>query len=79
MSLSTEFFEEIEMLSLFNLDNTQEGLKIHHEAAPARIGAAQRLFDKGMISLADGGYLTGHGIDAAEHTRALLNLLRKKP
>jgi uncharacterized protein (TIGR02647 family) len=76
MSLSPDFFEEIELLTLFNLDNTQEGLKIHHEASPARISAAKRLFEKDLITLSDGGYLTGHGVDAAEHARALLNVLR---
>lgn len=75
MPISSELFEEIALLSLFNLDNTQEGLKIHHEAAPARIDAARRLFDKDMITLLDGGYLTGHGVEAAEHTRKLMNLL----
>ncbi len=78
MSLSTEFLEELELLNLFNLDNTQLGLKIHHEANPARIAAAKRLFEKGMISLVDGGYLTGIGIDAAEHTQALVDVLSSK-
>lgn len=75
MSLNAEFFEELALLSLFNLDNTQAGLKIHNEADPARIAAAKRLFEKDMISLSDGGYLTGHGVEAAEHVRGLENLL----
>lgn len=75
MPLSSDFFEEIALLNLFSLENTQAGLKIHHEASPARIDAAKRLFDKDMITLADGGYLTGHGVEAAEHTKALVNLL----
>ena len=79
MPLSTEFIEEVELLSLFNPDNTQEGLKIHRDASPARIAAAKRLFEKDMISLMDGGYLTGHGIEAAEHLGALRVILRSKP
>ncbi len=76
MRLSDEFFEEIELLALFNLHNTQEGLKIHHEAAPERIAAAKRLFDKNIITLEDGGYLTPLGIEAAEHTQALMTMLQ---
>ena len=76
MSLSSDFFEELELLTLFNIDNTQEGIKIHHEASPSRIASAKRLFDKNLITLSDGGYLTAQGADAAAHARALMNILR---
>jgi uncharacterized protein (TIGR02647 family) len=76
MHLGNEFLEDLELLNLFNLETTQGGIKIHHEAAPERIAAAKRLFDKGIITLKDGGYLTPHGIEAAQHTQSLLTILR---
>ncbi|MDP4599428.1 MAG: TIGR02647 family protein [Pseudomonadales bacterium] len=77
MHLNNEFVEDVELLALFRLDSAQEGLKIHHDAAPERLSAAQRLFDKKLTSLADGGYLTPLGIQAAEHAHALLRILRE--
>jgi uncharacterized protein (TIGR02647 family) len=34
MSLTPELVAELEILALFNLDSSQEGLKIHQTAAP---------------------------------------------
>ena len=76
MHLSTEFSEELELLNLFNLESSLEGLKIHHQAAPERIASAKRLFDKNLITLSDGGYLTTLGIEAAEHAQALVRILQ---
>lgn len=76
MKLQPELVQEIEVLCLFDLDSVQQGLKVHHEADASRIEAAQRLFDKGMTSQADGGYLTDRGVEAAEHAQALLRLLQ---
>ncbi|GGH90371.1 TIGR02647 family protein [Pseudomonas fluvialis] len=76
MAYTAELIAEAELLALFNLDNTQEGLKVHHSAAPATVAAAQRLHAKGLISQADGGYLTSLGLDAAEHAQALLRILQ---
>ncbi len=75
MSYTPELVAELEILALFNLANTQEGLKVHHTAAPSAIAAAQRLHDKGLTTLNDGGYLTSLGLDAAEHAQALLTIL----
>jgi len=76
MSLSHEFLEDLELLNLFNLESSQGGIKIHHEAAPERIAAAKRLFDKNIITLEDGGYLTTLGLEAAAHTQALVTILQ---
>ena len=76
MSYPPELVAELEILALFNLANTKEGLKVHHTAAPSAIAAAQRLHDKGLTTLNDGGYLTSLGLDAAEHAQALLTILR---
>jgi uncharacterized protein (TIGR02647 family) len=75
MRLTTELLDELELLNLFSLDTSQQGLKIHHDAAPARVAAGKRLFAKGMITQSDGGYLTPLGQQASEHTHALVALL----
>ena len=75
MSLTPELVAELEILALFNLDSSQEGLKIHQTAAPKAIAAAQRLFEKELIDQPDGGYLTSLGLDAAEHAQQLLTIL----
>lgn len=76
MKIPAELIEEIEVLSLFPRESTTLGLKFHHDAAPEHIAAAKRLFDKQLITLEDGGYLTDLGIEAADHGQALLNILR---
>lgn len=75
MQYSVDLIEELSVLAMFNLGNHQEGLKIHHTAEPIVIAAAQRLHQKGLITLPDGGYLTTLGIQAAEHAQASLNIL----
>lgn len=75
MTLTDELLAEIRFLSLFNLASHQEGLKVHHNADSAMISAAQRLFDKGLITQTDGGYLTDLGVEAAEHAQRLLTIL----
>jgi uncharacterized protein (TIGR02647 family) len=75
MSYTPELVAELEILALFNLDNKQEGLKIHHNAAPQAIAATQRLFDKELITQPDGGYLTSLGLQAADHAQSLLTIL----
>lgn len=74
MPYTAEIVEELDILSQFNLDSTQEGLKIHSSAQPEVIAATQRLFDRGLISQADGGYLTSLGMTATEHTQKLLQI-----
>jgi uncharacterized protein (TIGR02647 family) len=78
MSLTPALLEELELLNMFNLNTTQQGLKIHHDAAPAKIAAGKRLFDKGIITLPDGGYLTPLGQQTAEHVQVLVKLLSGK-
>lgn len=75
MSMNPELIREIEVLSLFSLDSSQAGIKIHHDAETEKISAAQRLFDKGFITQHDGGYLTDRGIEAAQHAQILIGLL----
>lgn len=75
MTFSQELVDELNMLMHFNLSTMQEGLKVHHTADPAMIAATQRLFDKGIITLPDGGYLTDLGLEAAELADKLLSIL----
>ena len=76
MSYTAEFFDELNVLTLFNLANHQEGIKVHHTADASAIDATQRLHQKGLITQVDGGYLTNLGIDAAEHAQSLLMILK---
>jgi len=73
--LNEAFFADLELLNLFTLDSSQAGLKIHHEAAPARIASAKRLFEKELVTQVDGGYLTPLGMQAAEHAQILIRVL----
>lgn len=76
MPYSAAITEELNILSRYNLTTTQEGLKIHSSAQPEVIAAAQSLFDKGLITQADGGYLTDLGRKAAEHAQNLLLIMQ---
>lgn len=76
MPYSPALIEELNILARYNLKTTQEGIKIHSSAQPEIISAAQRLFDKGLISQSDGGYLTELGRRAAEHAQDLLLIMK---
>ena len=74
MEFNESLMHELNLLSKFPA-TSMEGLKIHHSADPALVAAATRLFDKGLITLNDGGYLTDLGREAAETTALLFGLL----
>jgi len=78
MTIKQELIDEIEVLLRYNLDTTQEGIKVHHTARQGLITASERLFDKGLVTQKDGGYLTDLGHEAAEHTQSALRLLSSK-
>lgn len=75
MSYTPERIAELDVLCQFNLENLQEGLKVHHNASAATIAAFERLHQKGLTSQPDGGYLTSLGRDAAEQAQKLLIIL----
>lgn len=75
MHYSKEQIAEIDILIHFNLETTQQGIKVHSNADKARVEAVQRLFDKGLVTQIDGGYLTDLGRKATEHAQALLLML----
>ncbi|NOQ34940.1 MAG: TIGR02647 family protein [Methylococcaceae bacterium] len=70
--------DELNVLARYNLNTTQEGIKIHKDAAPEVIAAAERLFDKGLIDHNDGGYLTHLGLEVAEKAQSVLTTLSPK-
>ncbi len=76
MALSPEIIDEINLLALFNLESTQEGIKVHTQTNPKAAAAAERLFEKGIVTQQDGGYLTDLGVEAAEHLQHLLLILQ---
>jgi uncharacterized protein (TIGR02647 family) len=76
MKLDRELLEELAILSLFNEHTVQEGIKVHsHQASKQDVMATKRLFDKGVLSQADGGYLTNLGKEAIEHFHGLAHLI----
>jgi uncharacterized protein (TIGR02647 family) len=75
MPYTPDLVHELNTLIRFDLETSQHGIKVHKNADPEVIAATQRLHDKGLLTLADGGYLTGLGRDAAEHAQALLTIL----
>ncbi|MEI6897111.1 MAG: TIGR02647 family protein [Psychromonas sp.] len=68
-------FEEMKLLAKFPTQSQLEGIKIHNDAPASVITAAQSLFDKGLISLPDGGYLTDSGIETVDHIQRVLATL----
>jgi uncharacterized protein (TIGR02647 family) len=75
MLYTQDIVDELNILVRYNLSTTQEGIKIHKTAAPETIAASKRLFDKGLVTQEDGGYLTNMGHEAAEQAQTVLNLL----
>ena len=75
MPFTSELVHELNTLVRFNPETSQQGIKVHTQAAPEVIAATRRLHAKGLLTLVDGGYLTGLGRDAAEHAQALLMIL----
>jgi len=69
---SDAFFEEMKLLAKFPEKSQLEGLKVHKDADQPIIQAAQSLFDKGLISQHDGGYLTDSGLEITSHLQHVL-------
>ncbi len=75
MRYTQDQMAEMDILIRYNLQSTQQGIKVHSKANTEQIAAVQRLFDKGLVTAIDGGYLTDLGRKAAEHAQALLLML----
>ena len=79
MPFTPDLVDELNTLARFDLASPQQGLKVHKTADPRVIAATERLHAKGLLTLIDGGYLTGLGRDAAEHAQAALTILDSLP
>jgi len=66
---------ELNILMYYSLRTSNQGIKIHSTATPEKIAAVQRLYEKGLVTHKDGGYLTDLGREAAEHAQALILML----
>jgi uncharacterized protein (TIGR02647 family) len=77
MKFDQDIIDELNILTQYDLANTEQGIKIHRDADAATIAATTRLFDKGLIDKDDGGYLTKMGRIASEHANSLIGLLIK--
>ena len=75
MAVSAELNDEIRILNLFNLDTSLEGIKAHKEATDEYKAAIGRLYQKGLLTQPDGGYLTDLGRNCAEHIQSALRIL----
>lgn len=75
MSINTDMLDELNILMMFDLTTTQAGIKVHSDATPGAIAAAERLFQKGLLTQADGGYLTSLGYEAAQHVQSGVQIL----
>lgn len=75
MRYTEDQLAELDILIRYNLQSTQQGIKVHSRANTEQIAAVQRLFDKGLVTAIDGGYLTDLGRKAAEHAQALILIL----
>lgn len=75
-AFTPELLEELHILCLYNLAMSEQGIKVHRSTAePEAVAAAQRLHVKGLVTHADGGYLTSLGRSAAEHAQAVVSIL----
>ena len=75
MQYTKEQMAELDILIYYSLDSANQGIKVHSDAAEEKIEAVERLFDKGLVTQKDGGYLTDMGRKAAEHAQALILML----
>ena len=78
MTYTSDMVAELNLLLKFPSKSLMQGLKIHHDAEPTLVAAAQRLFDKGIVTLPDGGYLTDLGHDLFEHAQVVQMALAHK-
>ena len=75
MHYNSEQMAELNILVQYSLDTTNQGIKVHSTASEEKIDAVERLFNKGLVTQVDGGYLTDIGKKAAEHAQALILML----
>lgn len=75
MRYTQEQIAELDILINYSLESTHQGIKVHSNADTEMVEAVERLYDKGLVTQVDGGYLTDIGRKAAEHAQALVLML----
>ena len=75
MHIVPELIEELSLLKRFSQNSSADEINIPATGDPAVVAAAQRLFEKGIVSDSDGGHLTDSGREAVEHMNRLFNQL----
>ncbi|HGO5291586.1 TIGR02647 family protein [Photobacterium damselae] len=78
MPYTADIVNEMNLLVKFPMHSNLEGIKVHSNATPEMVEAAQRLYAKGLVTQEDGGYLTYAGHQAVEHAKAALRILTGK-
>ncbi|MGF1683329.1 TIGR02647 family protein [Photobacterium makurazakiensis] len=78
MPYNLELVHEMNLLVKFPMHSDLEGIKVRSDAAPDMVSAAERLYAKGLVTSADGGYLTHSGHQAVEHAKSVLRILTGK-
>ena len=74
MEFNDQLQQELNLLVKFPVSSL-DGLKVHHTADAGIIEAARRLHEKGLITQADGGYLTELGREAYDAATLLNGLM----
>lgn len=75
MKYNEQHLAELNLLLQFDVSSAATGIKVHHEASEQMQLAVKRLYNKGLCTLPDGGYLTDEGIEVAEHADRILRVL----
>ncbi|CAM3604392.1 TIGR02647 family protein [Vibrio aquimaris] len=75
MKFTADKMAELNLLLQFDIRSSATGIKVHQDATDEIQAAVGRLFDKGLCTQPDGGYLTDEGIEVAEHADKVLRVL----
>lgn len=77
MKFTQEHIQQLNLLLQFDLSSRATGIKVHNSADSDVKDAVSQLFEKGLCTQHDGGYLTDEGIVLAEHAEKLLHVLAR--
>ena len=70
-----DILDELNLLAKYNLESLQTGIKVHASAGHETVEAAERLFEKGLTTQLDGGYLTDRGVEMAQKVQVVLKAI----
>ncbi|WP_260258835.1 TIGR02647 family protein [Vibrio intestinalis] len=76
MKYLPEHLSELNLLLQFDISSSATGIKVHNDASEEMQKAVTKLYEKGLCTLPDGGYLTDEGIEVAEHADKILRVLK---